>query len=247
MKKAITLLIMTLFIVNCTSEKYKAPLIGEWYFEENPSMSLVFTIDTLFLNSTLMTKQNWSINDSNIFFKNRIDYMSNRLEGEEFRSNFYYYLSKNNDTLRWRAKKDTTDRIYKFIRIKNQFEHFQKTIDFKFDLPKSKTNLISIGNDNMDPHYYIGLVNDKLMIKNDIQFIDSKHVFGEVLQLELQLEKKEFENLKIDLFTDRNIPEFKIDSIKKILKRTPIKRIFRVYKNDTINYEKNLNWYGIFE
>jgi len=247
MKQIITLLILTLFVVNCTSEKYKTRLIGKWYFEENPSMSLDFTIDTLFLNSTLMTKQNWSIDDSSIFFKNSIDYMSNRLEGEEFRNQFYYYLSENNDTLRWRAKKDTTNKIYKFIRIKNQFNHFQKTIDFKFDLPKSNANLLSIGNDNIDPHFYIGLVNNKLMIKNDVQFIDLKDVFEEIFQLELQLKKKEFENLKIVLFTDRDIPEFKIDSVKEILRQSPIKRIFRVYKNDTIDYKNNLNWYGIYE
>ena len=126
MKKVIVLLIITVFIINCTSEKYKKPLIGEWYFSENPSMSQVFTMDTLFLYSTLSSKQNWSIDRSNIFIKNRMDFMSNSLEGKDFRSHFIYSLNKDKDTLVWRAKKDTTNRLYKFIRIKNHSDRIYR-------------------------------------------------------------------------------------------------------------------------
>ena len=119
MKKIISLLALTFFITNCTSEKHKKSLIGEWYYEEIPSMSLVFTMDTLFINSTLMTKQNWNTDGSNIYLKNVKDYMLNKLEGENYRTHFVYSLNKNSDTLVWKAKKDTTNQKYKFIKKRN--------------------------------------------------------------------------------------------------------------------------------
>jgi len=240
-------LLMTLLLLSCSSRNYKEQLIGEWFFVEIPSMGLHFSQDSLFINSSFPTRQNWSIDETNIYLKNISDLNLMELKGEEVKSHFIYDLSKNKDTLRWRAKKDSSKTNYKFIRIKNQFEHFKRIIDFEFDLPVSNNNLIPIGNDKISPHFFIGYINDKLMIKKDKQFIDLKDVSKEVYRLELQLEKEEFEKLKINLFIDKNIPEFKIDSIKEIIRRSPIKRLFRVYKNDTIDYKKNLNWYGMYE
>jgi len=238
---------MISFLICCTSEKEKEILIGEWYLTENPSMSIIFTADTLFIKSTFRTKHNWKIDDSNIFLKNSMNFESKRLIGKEYRSHFVYFLNDNNDTLRWSAKKDTTNTIYTFIRIKNRFEHFQKSIDFKIEVPTSKNFIESIDNNEMNPNYYVGLIDDKLMIKNDYQFINLISAYSDILQMKSYMEKSDFEKLRINLFTDRNVPEIKIDSIKNVLKKTPIKKIFRIYKNDTINYTDNLKWYGKFE
>lgn len=108
--------------MNCSPDnRYKELLIGEWNYEETPSLSLIFTIDTLYINSTLKTKQNWSIDDSNIYLKNTIDYRSNkRLEGEDFRTQFVYSLNEKKDILSWRAKNDNTNKTYKFIKNQNE-------------------------------------------------------------------------------------------------------------------------------
>ena len=155
---------MISFIICCTSEKEKEILIGEWYLTENPSMSIIFTADTLFIKSTFRTKHNWNIDDSNIFLKNSMNFESKRLIGKEYRSHFVYFLNDNNDTLRWSAKKDTTNTIYTFIRIKNRFEHFQKSIDFKIELPTSKNFIESIDNNEMNPNYYVGLIDDNFCL-----------------------------------------------------------------------------------
>ena len=62
----------------------------------------------------------------------------------------------------------------------------------------------------------------------------------------------EFTKFQFNLFTDKNIDEFKIDSIKNLLKSGPFKRIFRVYTNEKINYEKTdwkdkIKWLGVYE
>ena len=116
MKRALFVLVIVLFIINCSSDHHQERLIGEWYFDENPSMGLIFTADSLFIKSTLYTKQNWNVDESNIILKNTVDYMSRKLEGEEYRTHFVYSLNKACDTLVWRAKKDSTNRSYRFVK-----------------------------------------------------------------------------------------------------------------------------------
>ncbi len=54
------------------------------------------------------------------------------------------------------------------------------------------------------------------------------------------------------LFTDQRVPEKEVDSIKNLLKETPVNKIFRVYTNDQVDYTKvdwknELNWFGEYE
>ena len=58
--------------------------------------------------------------------------------------------------------------------------------------------------------------------------------------------------IKYLLFADKRVPEKEIDSIKNLLKETTIKKIFRVYTNEQVDYEKTdwkdeLNWFGEYE
>jgi len=197
------ILLLSVLFIQCSSEKYKEKLIGAWYSQEyNTTMSLVFSQDSFFINSSIKTRQKWDIDKTTIYLQNITDLEMDSLYKKGLKLNYKYYLSENNDTFRWRTKKDTINIIYKFIRIKNQFKHFQKALDFKFNLPKSKAKLIPVEDDSMNLHYYIGLVNDKLMIKNKTQFVKLvDDAFGDVIRLKFLLEKKEFKNSKIILLS----------------------------------------------
>jgi hypothetical protein len=248
MKKNILLQIFVLLLFyNCSTDKFEKKLIGDWYPEEQSSLQeLKFSKDSLIIINTIgSTHQTWNADKSTIYLHNLTFFRSNIAFKKSF--SYKYLLSNNDDTLTLILKNDSVNKGYKFIRKKNQLEYFQKLTGLKLDLPKSDDNIISIGDVNFDPHYYIGYLNGKLMIQYNSQFIDLTDAFGEIYQLKMQLNENDFKKLKIDLFADKNIPEFKMDSIKNILRKTEIKRIFRVYKNDTIDYKKNLKWYGKFE
>ena len=119
MKKRNTLLLLIiLLLVNCTSKNYKSQLIGKWSFQENPELGLIFSKDSLFINSSSPTKQSWDIDKTNIYLHNITDLNMNILDEKHFRNHFLYTLSKNKDTLNWRAKKDSTNKVFIFTRIK---------------------------------------------------------------------------------------------------------------------------------
>ena len=71
--------------------------------------------------------------------------------------------------------------------------------------------------------------------------------------------------LQFNLIVDKSIKEIEVDSIISILRETQIKKIFRVYTNDNVNYQRvnwhnekfnwkdeynwkdDLNWYGVYK
>jgi len=94
---------------------------------------------------------------------------------------------------------------------------------------------------------YIGFKNNKIVSRTQNRFISIKKD-GRAIAYEFMAQRPsetKNENFKFILIIDKNISEFKVDSIKNILRETPIKKIFRVHKNDTIDY-KNLNWHTEF-
>ncbi len=248
MKKGIQLLLL-ITVFNCTTNDYKNKLIGDWYLEKKPEIGLHFSIDSLLIHSIpLRTKQTWRADESNIYLQNITDLNFNQLD-EKFLSNHFIYTSSINlDTLRWTSKKDSTKKIYKFIRIKNRFEHFQKVIRLRIDLPKSKKNLLPINIKYNKPHLFIALDHDRLKIKNNNQFLTVEYLRYFVYSLREKIGENEFESKFVfNLLADKNVTELQLDTIKKVLKIAGIKRIFRVFKNESIDYNDNLKWYGMYE
>ena len=94
---------------------------------------------------------------------------------------------------------------------------------------------------------YIGFKNNKIVSRTQNRFINIKKDIP-IIANEFITQKpseSKIEDLKFILIIDEKIPESKIDSIINTLKETPIKKIFRVYENDSIDY-KNLNWHTEF-
>ena len=124
MKTENIILIFIFFIIlSCNSKDYKTELIGKWNLIEYPEYGLIFTKDSLFINSTNPTKQNWSSDGINIFMKNMTDLNMNKLELKWFRNHFLYTLNTRKDTLEWRAEKDSTKTHYKFVRVINNLKN----------------------------------------------------------------------------------------------------------------------------
>lgn len=113
-------IILTIVFLGCVSNEYNSKLIGDWKYidKSDYGYGLTFTKDSLIINSIFTTKQNWTSDESNIYLKNITDLNMNILDEQDFRNHFFYKLSGNKDTLVWRAKTDTTNTHYKFIRIK---------------------------------------------------------------------------------------------------------------------------------
>ena len=115
----IILILILLIIFSCKTKKYRTELLGKWNYIEHPEYNLIFTKDSLFINSSLPTKQNWKIDGKNIYLQNMTNNINmSKLEGKEYRDHFLYTLSINKDTLEWKAKKDSTNTYYKFLRVK---------------------------------------------------------------------------------------------------------------------------------
>ena len=120
-KNAIFTLIF-LIIFSCNSKDYKTELIGKWNFIKYPEYGLNFTKDSLFINSFRPTKQNWNADETNIYLKNMTDMNMNKLRTKDFRNHFLYTLNATKDTLEWRAEKDSTMTLYKFVRVTNSLK-----------------------------------------------------------------------------------------------------------------------------
>jgi len=248
MKKGIQLLIL-LTLFNCTTNDYKNNLIGKWYLEKRPEIGLHFSKDSLFIyGNPLRTRQTWRADESNIYLQNITDLNFNQLDKKLFSNHFIYTISNNLDTLRWTSKKDSTNRIYKFIRIKNKFEHFQKVIGLQIDLPKSEKNLLPINIKYNKPHIFITLDHTGLILKNNIKFLSIEHLRNYVFSLRKEMDENEFESeFVFNLLADKKVTGIQLDSIKNELSKAGIKRIFKVYQNENIDYKNDLKWYGKYE
>ena len=111
-----------LIILSCNSKDYSTDLIGKWNFIEYPEYGLIFTKDSLFINSAIPTKQNWNADETNIFLKNLTDLNMNKLNTKDFRNHFIYTLNLTKDTLEWTAKNDSTLIQYIFVREMNNLK-----------------------------------------------------------------------------------------------------------------------------
>jgi len=159
------------------------------------------------------------------------------------------------DSLYIKRTSDNAFVIPAMTKFENHFEQWQRILGLKINLKKTESALESVENDNSYQEIYIGYRENQVMSKINDKYVDLEKGAARIAAFTLMYTRaKEVssEDLKFVLVIDKNIPEFKVDSIKNILRRTPIKKILRVYENDTINYHdlnwrENAVWYGLFE
>jgi len=248
MKTLIQTLSVIFILQSCSKKNIDNDLLGNWSSTKSANIvDLQFFKDSLIQNAwERTTKFSWTSNGSKIYYTQLTN-----LE-PELETNFIleYKLNAQKDTLY--VKKETDFSFTnQFLKITNGFQYLKKNVNLDFDLPKKQNGLISSGDKEFDFNIYAGFQNGKLVAKTD-RYINLDGIQSEIYDLIFSIKEQDKEQIKYLLFADKGISEKEIDSIKKLLKKTTIKKIFRVYTNDQVDYEKTgwkdeLSWFGKYE
>lgn len=237
-------LITYLLIFGCSSIQQKEKLIGNWSsINSSNEINLEFYDDSLIIEQwNVRNSFKWDIDDSFIYFD------SLRAEKNEKGKNYNYKLV--NDTLFLRESKNDNN-FLKLLRINNAFDYFNKSL--KLNLP-SKSNLIPVLNE--DFAYKLYLYNDN---ENNVILKTEDNIFLGINDLErdinLHIASTELSNIhkiNVILFADKNVSKSDILKIKKTIKEVNNIKIFQIFTNDEVDYEKynlkqKIKWYGILE
>jgi len=257
MNKIFLLSVLLFSIFSCQEKSLKKDFIGNWSTSsDDPNYDLNIDIQ-YFKDSAVM--------DNSLFidtYSYQWEVKGSKIEGTILRNNGLfeqlnfvsdYKFSSNKDTLYIKNENDSMPYI-RFLKIKNGYEYFQNKIGLNFKLPKTDKELKQIENRQFGFNVYIGYDDGKLIAKSDsYRPLNLNKITPQAFASWIeQGHDTDYKNFQFNLFTDKNINELKIDSIKDLLKSTPFKRVFRVYTNEKVNYEKtewkdDFNWFGIYE
>lgn len=246
MKQNCIHIVLILLLTSCSSNSYKSQLLGNWFFYENPKhikhlQELMFYPDSVVIDGywgKVTTK--WKANKQQIHLYD--------IQGPISKSEISFeYQLINNDLLHLKVVDDTTIHYENVIKAQSAIEFLQKDIQLEIDLPEKKEELIMLGNDYaFNFMIYAGYENGILKFKTD-NHPDLSNLNNEVLEFKESIDYRPFSQVKFFLVADKKIPDNEMDSLKQILNQTLIKRMYRIYKNDSIDYKKNLFWYGALE
>ena len=251
MKKILPSIIFTFILFSCVRSDNDLKLLGNWN-----SMNYSDTNELQFYRDSIVFYEmgqkyfgKWKSKNKYIY----IDVINP--ESDEIINEYEIEYKLKNDSLFIKRSYDSAFVFPTMIKVGNRFEHWQKIIGLKIDLKTTENELQSSGEDKFNQEVYIGFREGKLISKIGSRFVSLDGGDAKRAAFNLRASQSseiEFDNLKFVLIIDKNISEFEMDSIKKILRQTPIKKIFRVFRNDTINYYNlnwrgNKKWYGIFE
>ncbi len=208
-----------------------------------------FYKDSLIVNEFGMSYINeWNVDESKLYLETIKGLDSFGIKTKEFD----YKTSKNLDTL---FIKRITDSVFgpPILRIENAYDYYLIRLQLTIDL-LSKSNLILSTEKGIGLDVYVGFINGKLIAKTDsdkTRGLDEikYETYAFIASQETELDST---NFQFNLLIDKSINKPKTDSTKDILKSIGYTRIFRVYTNDQIDYEKTdwkdeLNWYGEYE
>jgi hypothetical protein len=242
MNQKLLYIFIFLQFISCSSDKYKSQLLGSWYFYNKPEKAkdlneFNFYRDSVVINDFMgKTIAKWKVTENQIYLYDMKGFHSST-------ELTYDYKLKGNNLLDLKVYGDTIIEFKNIIKAKSAIEFLQKSIYLKLDLPKLNTDLIPIGNSQFVFNIYAGF-NEKLLKFRTDNSSNLDNIDNEIFNLEKELSPGQFSKTRFCLISDKNIAKNKLDSLESILNRTSIKRIFRAYINDSINYQNNLVWYG---
>jgi hypothetical protein len=248
MKTVIPTLLVICILQSCSKKNIDNDLLGNWSSTKSANIvDLQFFKDSLISNAwERKTKFSWKSDGSKIYYT-QLTNIDPELETDFI---FEYKLNTEKDILFLKKETDTSF-TNQFLKINNGYQYFEKNINLDIDLPKKESGLIPSGNKEFDFNIYVGFENGKLVAKTD-RYISLDDIQSEIYDLIFSFKEREKEKIKYLIIADKRVPEKEIDSIKKLLKETTIKKIFRVYTNDQVDYERTdwkneLNWFGVYE
>ena len=245
-------IIRTILIIaicqSCADKNLDTDLLGNWSSTNSANIvDLRFYKDSLLTNSwERETKYSWRSDNSKIYYT-QLTNVDPELETDFI---FEYKLNAKKDTLFIMNETDTTF-TNQFLRINNAYQYLTKNINLDINLPKKEKGLIPSGNKKFDYNVYVGLKNSGLIAKTD-RYINLDGIRYEINNLIISVKEKDREQIRFLLFADKEASRKELDSIKNLLIETGVKKIFRVYTNDQIDYTKTdwkdeLNWFGLYE
>ena len=245
MKQNLIYILITILLLSCSSDNYKSDLLGNWYFYDKPESSkhlneFKLYSDSVVINSIMgKTTSKWKATKGQIHLYDLQGY------SDKTELKFDYNL-KSKDLLDLKVYGDTVLEFKNIVKADNAMDFLQKSINLKIDLPKKKKELIEIGNSRFNFIIYAGYNDGKLIFRTD-NYANLSNLDNEILDFKEEFGPRAFSKTRFFLIADKNISSNKLDSLKGILNQKPLKRFFRAYKNDTIDYKKNLIWYGVAE
>jgi len=248
MKTVIQTLLVICILQSCSKKNIDNDLLGNWSSTKSANIvDLQFFKDSLISNAwERKTKFSWKSDGSKIYYT-QLTNIDPELETDFI---FEYKLNTEKDTLFLKKETDTSF-TNQFLKINNGYQYFEKNINLDIDLPKKESGLIPSGNKEFDYNIYVGFKNGELVAKTN-RYINLGGIQSEIYDLIFSVNEQDKEQIKYVLFADKKVSEREFDSIKNLLKETNVKKIFRVYKNNKVDYEKTdwkdePNWFGQYE
>jgi hypothetical protein len=248
MKTVIQTLLVICILQSCSKKNIDNDLLGNWSSTKSANIvDLQFFKDSLIANAwERKTKFSWKSDGSKIYYT-QLTNIDPELETDFI---FEYKLNTEKDTLFLKKETDTSF-TNQFLKINNGYQYFEKNINLDIDLPKKERGLIPSGNKEFDYNIYVGFKNGELVAKTN-RYINLGGIQSEIYDLIFSVNEQDKEQIKYVLFADKKVSEKEFDSIKNLLKETNVKKIFRVYKNNKVDYEKTdwkdePNWFGQYE
>jgi hypothetical protein len=167
-----------------------------------------------------------------------------------------YRLNKFEDSLYIINKVSKHDHLLQ--KAKNNWEHYSKGFGFNIDLPQSDEKMIEIDSVDFFPNIFIGEEQQKIKVRIGLSSFKQKLNPKDYLMYIVL--KYDFKNHhKINLIVDKKISEYKVDSIKSIIRNLGINdvKFFRVNQNKKANYgyqklegcevKTKWNWWGTYD
>lgn len=243
MKKTFTILIVV-FLFSCTTNQ-QDKLIGNWYLKNDKYGFVEFNFykDSLIVYDSKLgiRKSQWKADKSKIYLKD-IDYGF----AKENELTYLYEIDKT-EKLNLKILRDSIIELPALTKANSVYDFFQMDLKLSIDLPISKLELKRISfPDRLNFNIYAGYRNNGLIVKTDLSS-NLENIEEEVNNFKFNSRDELKPHLKFHLIADKKISKYQIDSIKSLLRKTPIKKIFRVYKTKKLDYENNLNWFGKLE
>ncbi len=259
MKNSLFLLIITHLFYGCfnTELDHKEKFIGIWNDFNQQGIqhnNILFNKDSIIVTSDCRKSAGtWKADVSKI-------YICYNFKHENFNfkklDTISYSLNKFKDSLQLINQVSKYENL--LLKVKNDWEHYSKEIGFKIDLPQSNKKMIERDSVDFYPNIFIGKYQQKIKVR--IGFSKFKEKLNPKDYLKYIVLKYDYRNHdKINLIVDKNISEYKVDSIKAIIRNLGINDIkfFRVYQNKKANYgfqkleecvvETKWNWWGQYE
>jgi hypothetical protein len=197
----------------------------------------------------------WKADNSNIYICYNIKYKNTDFTEYD---TIAYRLSKFKDSLYTINKIPEYEHL--LLKVKDDWEHYSKRIGFKIDLPKTNEKMIERDSVDFYPNIFIGMDYQKIKVRHGISDYKKNKLTPSDYARHIIFKYNIYKNHdKITLIVDKNVLEYKVDSIKQIIRdlKIPDIKFFRVYqyKIAKYGYERleecelvtKWNWWGLYE